>query len=190
MSDIIFKPWIGKKYGTSKLGRMLILGDSHYYVYPVGDYSEFTRDIIGADISLNAKFFKNVARVLGHTDFKELRDNVAFANAIQEILPTATHQPSPAQIKATEKPIQEYLRLTQPERMIVFSSRIWQGLFNTPKSWGKYVQTITVGSRNATVWELNYEDKRCYALGVYHPSYQGWKVDDWKPIIDTFLSKY
>lgn len=32
MKNILFNPWIGENYGKSELGKLLIIGDSHYFL--------------------------------------------------------------------------------------------------------------------------------------------------------------
>lgn len=102
MSKLNFHPWIGTHYGKSELGKLLIIGDSHYWPYnnaPITYHPDFTKNIIQDRASLNAIFFKNIAQLFHKNNFEELRDDIAFANAIQEFMPTATAIP----IYATKK---------------------------------------------------------------------------------------
>lgn len=186
-----FHPHIPPTFTKSPLGKLLILGDSHYEANPPINPQNYTKDIIADDAAMSKNFFRNVARLFGRNSFKELRTEVAFANAIQEFMPNATAKPSSAQIAASEDAIRNYLDATDADRAVMFSSRIWEGLFNKPKDWGKYVETIEIGGKKATVWQWTKRNgKQCYGIGLHHPSTIGWKSEEWKPILDAFLKKY
>jgi hypothetical protein len=194
MSNITFNAWIGSNYGKSTFGKLLIIGDSHYWPYhpkPTVYSNDFTQRIIADDISLNAKFFKNIAKLFGKTDFSEIRDDICFANAIQEFMENSQSEPTKLQILACELSLREYIETTDPDKVLVFSSRIWEGNFNKEKDWGEYLETMTFDKRKGTVWKFNKENgKVCYGIGLYHPSAPQWKLEEWKPLVNNFLSKY
>lgn len=186
----IFRPWIGKNFGNSELGKLLILGDSHYDYGVETEAAGHTIEVVGNDRWVQARFFKNVARLFSKTDFTELRNDVAFANAIQHFMHTPTQKPNTAQLDSAEGAIREYLGTTGATRMVVFSSRVWERLFNKPKDWGRYVETIDANGQKATVWELQNGSTVCYALGLPHPSAIGWSKEKWHPVLKAFLTKY
>lgn len=194
MSNTTFNAWIGLNYGKSTLGKLLIIGDSHYWPYhprPIFYSNDFTKKIIADDLSLNAKFFKNIAKLFGKTNFSDLRDDISFANAIQEFMENSNSEPTKAQILSCELSLREYIETTDADKVLVFSNRIWEGNFNEKKEWGEYLETITVGSRNATIWQFNKKNGRvCHGIGLFHPSARQWKLEEWKPLLSKFLKIY
>lgn len=194
MTNNTFKPWIGSNYSKSNLGKLLIIGDSHYWPYhpkPVVYSDDFTQKIIADDLSLKAKFFRNIAKLFGKDSFSEMRDDVSFANAIQDFMQNSRSEPTNSQILACELSLQKYIEITDADKVLVFSSRIWEGNFNKKKDWGEYLETIRFGKRKGTVWKFNKKNgKFCYGIGLYHPSAPQWKLEEWKPLMNNFLSKY
>lgn len=193
MSLLQFEPWIGENYNTSK-EKILIIGDSHYWPYighKITYDKNFTKNIVSDSKSINAKFFKNLSKLFGKENFSEVRDNIAFANAVQEFMLNSNDKLTTQQLNSTAYSIQDYIKLTSPNKVIVLSFRIWQHLFNKKKNWGNYKQDITGANKKTTIWELYpSQETKCLAIGLYHPSYQHWKLDDWKPILDDFLNNY
>ena len=56
MSKITFDPWIGKNYGKSHFGKLLIIGDSHYFTNGLpSDLRGFTKAKI-AELLKTKKF--------------------------------------------------------------------------------------------------------------------------------------
>ncbi|MFV0177944.1 hypothetical protein OBK27_13550 [Empedobacter falsenii] len=190
MSTLNFNPWIGENYHYSKQ-KVLIIGDSHYWPYkghPIVYNKNFTRNIIGDDVSLNAKFFRNTAKLFGKQNFEDIRDDIAFANAIQDFFENPNDKPTKEQLDKTENSIKEYIKLTQPNKVIILSFRIWEYLFNKKKDWGNYKQHIIGHDKKTTIWELYPSSQHgCLAIGLYHPSSPGWKLEDWKPVLKEFL---
>lgn len=191
MNEIKFNPWIGKNYENSK--RILIIGDSHYWPYfdeEINYDINFTKYIISDEKSLNANFFNNTAKLFGYNKFSELRDNIAFCNAIQDFMISSTQKPSTEQLKQTEFSIISYIKLTRPHKVIILSFRIWEYLFNKKKNWGNYKCDIKSLSKKTTIWELYpMENFSCLAIGMYHPSAINWKLEDWEPILNQFLNE-
>lgn len=188
--NTIFRPWIGKSFGKSPLGKLLILGDSHYDFGVETDASGHTVEVVGNDQWVQARFFKNVARIFGHHDFIGLRDDLAFGNAIQVFMQTPTQKPTVTQLATAEDAIRQYLADTRADRLVVFSRRVWEHLFNTPKDWGRYLETLEANGQKATVWELRVGGSVCHALGLPHPSARGWSKEKYQPLLQLFLKKY
>ncbi|RQP08546.1 MAG: hypothetical protein EAS48_09845 [Chryseobacterium sp.] len=190
MMKTIFRPHVGKRFGESPLGTLLILGDSHYDFGVEQDAAAHTGEVVSNDEWVQARFFKNVAKLFGKNDFTQLRDFVAFGNAVQQFMTLPTQRPTTAEMDTAEDAIKEYIAETGATRMVVFSVRVWEHLFNKPKTWGRYLETLEANGRRATVWELESNGIRCHAIGFQHPSARGWSKDQWQPLLDEFLRKY
>lgn len=85
MNNILFKPWEGHNFGKSELGRLLIIGDSHYFLNDEDEsvFENFTIDIIGEAGDYYVKFLNKISEIFEYDNPKEFWSNVAFANAIQ-----------------------------------------------------------------------------------------------------------
>ena len=188
---IKFQLFIGKNLGKSNLGKLLIMGDSHYDYGVEQDAATHTQAVLMDDERLaKIKFFRDVAKVFGKGSFLEMRDDIAFANAIQDFMTLPSDKPTAAQMSAAEHSVKSYLEITDADRLVMFSRRIWEHLFNKEKNWGRYVETLEAGGQKATVWELVVNGRKRYAIGFSHPSTMGWKAADWQALLEIFLSKY
>lgn len=84
--------------------------------------------------------------------------------------------------------IREYIHRTDADKVIVFSKRIWEHLFNKPKNWGNFAGKIETHQHTATIWHLEKNNgQKCIATGFNHPSTRGWKKEEWRPILNDFL---
>jgi hypothetical protein len=194
MSGLLFHPWIGPDYGNSNFGRLLIIGESHYFLLDEPDYLGYTARVVS---SLGGpgdnNFFIKVGQVFHPEDHIDIWPKIAFANAIQFPYKEIRATPTKTQLETIEPAIQEYLNLTRPDKMIVFSYTVWNtGLPGTIK-WGKQVDFLhdRKFDRKGTVWKFNYSSGVCYGLGVHHPSSINppFKPEEWRPLIDQFLEK-
>lgn len=190
MKNIIFKPWKGKNYGQTELGRLLIIGDSHYFLNDesASDFPEFTNDIIGDLENLNFKIYKNIGKIFNADDELEIWDKVAFANAIQVPFRDPYQKPTQEDFDTVEPAIQEYLNILKPDKMIVFSKRVWNDGLKSDINWGEHVGDIEENNKKSTVWKFNYENGFCHGIGINHASSRGFSPQNWKPLIDKFLN--
>lgn len=190
--NYIFKPHIPDNFGDSDLGRLLIIGDSHYIKHDEKDLANFTKDII-AELGeyRPARFFKEVGKVFNKENYLEIYSKAAFANAIQASMKLPDQKPSSDDYKTVEPAIKAYLEEIKPTKMVVFSKRVWENGLPSDISWGKYVENITDESTkySSTVWKFTYSTGICYAIGVYHPSYHGFHTDKMKSLLHIFFSR-
>ncbi len=191
MKNIIFKPWKGKNYGQTELGRLLIIGDSHYFLNDesASDFPEFTNDIIGDLENLNFKIYINIGKIFNADDELEIWDKVAFANAIQVPFRDPYQKPTQEDFDTVEPAIQEYLNILKPDKMIVFSKRVWNDGLKSDINWGEHVGDIEENNKKSTVWKFNYENGFCHGIGINHASSRGFSPQNWKPLIDKFLNE-
>lgn len=189
--NYVFKPWIPENYGKTNLGKLFIVGDSHYIKHDEKDLPNFTIDIISEMGDYPPfKFFRELGKSFNTEDYSEIYSKAAFANAIQVGMLEADQKPSEEDFKTVEPAIKEYLEELQPDRMIVFSKRVWENGLPNEISWGEHVDTISIEDYklSATVWKFNYSTGFCYGIGVYHPSYPGFNSAKMKLLIDKFLA--
>lgn len=187
MSSIAFNPWIGINYGQSQYGKLLIVGDSHYFKNGLpADLPEFTKSQIAELDIISSNFHDTVRDTFGHKKHRDFWENIAFANGIQSPFSAANQIPTTVELANAECALKEYLKITKPEKVIVFSSRLWEHFFNKP-GWGKHYGKI---NDRWNIRDLNYEGGMCRALGVYHPSARDFHKKDFANVIKEFLDRY
>lgn len=191
MNNILFKPWEGHNFGKSELGRLLIIGDSHYFLNNEDEsvFENFTIDIIGEAGDYYIKFLNKISEIFEYDNPKEFWSNVAFANAIQSAFRGSDQKPTEDDFKTVEPAIQEYLKMIKPDKIIVFSKRVWEEGLKNDIDWGEYVDSIKDEKygKESTVWKFNYEGGFCHGIGVNHPSSRGFSPAQWNPLITKFL---
>ena len=187
-----FKPHIPNNFGQSELGRLLLVGDSHYILGGIKDLSNFTKGMIKELGEYTPhKFYREVGKVFNPENYLEVYSKVAFVNAIQNGMESSDQKPNEEDFKTVEPAIREYLEEIKPDKMIVFSKRVWENGLPGDITWGRYIETIVDDSTNykATVWQFNYTNGRCYGIGVYHPSYRRFSAEKMKSLLGIFFSK-
>lgn len=188
LKNLIFKPWIGKNYGNSELGRLLIIGDSHYFNNGLpNNLNDFTKAQIAELDIIASKFHNTILEVFGYQKHADFWKNIAFANSIQSAFTSSNQVPTNAEKDTAEKAFREYLEITKPEKVIVFSSRIWEHFFNNEGCWGKHLDKI---DNRWNIRELDYAGGNCKALGIYHPNARNFASYNFSNIIKEFLLNY
>ncbi|MBS1570792.1 MAG: hypothetical protein JST62_00140 [Bacteroidetes bacterium] len=186
MSKITFDPWIGENYGKSHFGKLLIIGDSHYFTNGLPtDLKGFTKAKIAELPIISARFYDNIGKVISPDNPLALWDKVAFANAIQEPFTTSDQVPTTAQKDVAKMALKKYIELTKPDKVIVFSSRLWEHFFNT-QGWGKHLDKI---DNRWNIRELDYLGGTCEAIGLHHPSAYEFKVENMRKVVEDFLGR-
>ena len=95
MAHLTYQPWIGKNYGKSELGKLLIIGDSHYFNSDESnDLSNFIKAQIAELDDLSSNFHDTVLNLFGHEKHSEFWSKVAFANSIQSAFTSANQVPT------------------------------------------------------------------------------------------------
>ena len=184
MQTLTYHPWIGPNFGKSDLGKLLIIGDSHYFNGDEPkDLVNFTKAQIAELDDISSNFHDTVIQLLGHEKHSDLWKNVAFANGIQSAFTSANQVPTKAEKDTAELAFKGYLDLVRPEKVIVFSSRLWEHFFNKP-GWGTHLGKI---NDRWNIRALDYSGGHCRALGIYHPSAHGFSVPEFRQVIASFL---
>lgn len=186
MKNLTYKPHIGKNYGNSELGKLLVIGDSHYFNNGLpNNLSEFTVEKIKELRIISANFYDKVDAILNQGGKHDIWDKIAFANAIQTPFSSADQKPTKDDLDNAKIAFREYLDVTKPEKVIVFSSRIWEHCFNK-SGWGKHLDKI---DDRWNIRELNYDGGTCKAIGLHHPSTPGFDKSKFQNIVVQFLSR-
>ncbi|WP_312083255.1 hypothetical protein [Epilithonimonas hominis] len=186
-SHLTFSPWIGKNYSQSRYGKLLIIGDSHYFKNGLpNDLTGFTKAQIAELDDIAGSFHKTILKIFGHEKHSDFWENVAFANAVQSAFTSSDQIPTVAEKDKAELAFREYLNLLKPEKVIVFSSRLWEHFFNKA-GWGKHLGKI---DDRWNIRKLDYARGTCEAIGLHHPSTRGFNIPEFQNIVTQFLTNY
>ncbi|AYO58463.1 hypothetical protein CO230_10240 [Chryseobacterium sp. 6424] len=184
MKHVTFNPWIGSDYEKSELGKLLILGDSHYFNNDEPEnLTNFTKAQIAELDSISSNFHNKIRQFFGHQKHSEFWKKVAFANGIQSAFKFANQVPTKAEMNQAETAFRAYLDIVKPDKVIVFSSRLWEHFFNKP-GWGIHKDKI---DDRWNIRSLDYEGGQCLAIGLYHPSAYGFSVPAFQKVVNRFL---
>ena len=184
MQNLTFSPWIGKNYGNSEYGKLLIIGDSHYFNNGLPNNLEnFTKAQIAELDDISSNFHKTILKIFNHHTHQEFWHKIAFANAVQSAFTNADQVPTNAEKDIAERAFKEYLEIVKPEKVIVFSSRLWEHFFNK-SGWGNHLGKI---NDRWNVRALDYVGGTCKAMGLHHPSSRGFSVPEFQKVIQDFL---
>lgn len=194
MSNLIFQPWIGLNYGKTELGKLLIVGESHYFYHDETDYANFTKKMIqGLGTLSDNDFYIKVGKIFNPKDYLEIWSKIAFVNAIQYPFEESRELVTKEQYKTVEPALREYLDLTMPSKMIVCSKRVWDNGLPGNITWGNYIETLhdEEHDRSGTVWKFEYTNGHCYGIGIHHTSSTRpyFRPEEWKPLVTKFLNK-
>ena len=195
MSNINFKPWIGKNYFINgyKGIRILVLGESHYCMnelskggrcYPIckkenmrNDCFSQTEDVL--DYYLNRysgepylKTFVCFERAVTGKELtrKEREDfwqGVIFYNYIQYSQNGPRTAPQQEYWATSEHAFKELLEQYMPDYIIVWGVRLYNGL----PDWQGVGSKLFVNEHDSTdVWTYTIKGKKIPAMMVHHPS--------------------
>ena len=194
MSNINFKPWVGKNYqsGGFRGKKILVLGESHYCVTPLkkggkcyplckkhkmnSSCNDFTEDVMN-DILYHydgepymQTFLCFERAVLGkELNQKEREDfwkSVIFYNYIQYALSGPGIKPQDEYWKQSESAFKEILEVYMPDYIIVWGSRLYNGL----PDWDGEGSILAIDDNNKTdIWTYTIKGKRVPAMKVFHP---------------------
>ena len=187
MSNITFNPWIGENYGKSEYGKLLIIGDSHYFNNDQPkNLADFTKNQIAELDVIASNFHNTIIKVFGHSQHSDFWKNIAFANAIQTPFTFANQNPTIQEKNIAESSFREYLDITKPQKVIIFSSRLWEHFFNK-SVWGNHVGKI---DERWNIRDLDYKNGICRAIGIYHPSARGFSNHNFPHVLKDLLNNY
>ena len=208
MSNVNFRPWIGKNYLSSGLDgkRILVLGESHYCTDSekcekcerkeiADECHAFTEDVLNAYVyNYSGEKYEQTflcferamaGKVLTQEEREDLWNGMAFYNYIQ-VAQTGPRQEL-VNTPESEPAFLEVLKELTPDAIIVWGKR----LYNTLPDWNGQHSTLNeIDGHQADVWTYNIDGKNIPALAIDHPSCpRGKNWEFWHKVIKTFLGK-
>jgi hypothetical protein len=136
-------------------------------------------------------FYISVGELFNPSNYLEIWAKIAFANAIQYEFRESRQSKSASQIRTIEPAIREYLNIIKPNKVLVCSKLVWDKGLPETIAWGNWITNLEdkENSKEATVWNFNYDGGTCLAMGIHHPGSTRPKFypSEWKPIVDQFL---
>jgi hypothetical protein len=126
IEGILFQPWKPKLYRKNKLGKLLIIGESHYLTEKDCKDSiegnNTTSDVVQSFINGEPlKFFKNIGALFNEDFSEEIWQYTAFANVFQRGFQNASEQPVREDFKSAPLVIRTLLNALKPVRVLVCS---------------------------------------------------------------------
>ena len=215
MSEINFKPWVGKDYFTKGYQgqRILVLGESHYCKTELAEggrchplcqkekmdnacYDQTQDDVHAMVYNYEGYPFQQTflcferavaGKVLPQKEREEFWESVMFYNYIQYALPAARINPNPEHWGKSEKAFVELLEKYSPDKIIVWGARLYNDL---PDLGGHGLKLKVSDEETADVWVYNVNGKDIPALKIHHPSAPtGKNWEYWHEVIDDFLKR-
>ena len=212
MSEINFRPWVGKNYLSDgyKGKHILVLGESHYCEKELeqggrccpfckkenmkDDCFSQTADVIDSFVydysgeSYHQTFLCFERAVLGKELTQKEREDfwqgVIFYNYIQYSQSGPRTAPQPEHWEKSEFAFKELLQEYLPDYIIVWGVRLYEGL----PGWDGEHSLLQISENDyADVWIYNVNGKRIPALKVYHPSCpKGKSWSYWHDVYEEF----
>jgi len=188
IKGIHFQPWIGKNYEKSIYGKLLLLGESHYFEMKNQDRQDATSISVGKHLSGEWKspFFRKPGKAIDPQDWKNVWHNVAYANLIQEGMQGSKGQPTTVQIATANTAFDLLLKNLKPKKVIVLSKRMWEKWLTGGNC--THVDDLNENGLRSEVWEYKYLYGKCLGIGTCHPSARIFSSDQYVPLINKFLS--
>ncbi len=209
MSNIYFRPWVGKNYSTTgyKGKKILVLGESHYCkehekycptcqrenmkesCSSMTDevVNELASDYYGQGYLQCFVCFERAVtgKELSQKEREEFWNGVMFYNYIQFSQTGPRTAPLPEHWGQSEPAFQELLEQYMPDYIIVWGARLYDGL---PDLGGVGSKLTIDGLGSTDVWTYTVKGKQIPALKVHHPSAPiGKKRDYWHQFYKAFL---
>ena len=178
MSNINFKPWVGKDYLTKGYQgqRILVLGESHYCqkeLVEVGRCHPICKkEIMNSECHSQTQDVIREA-VYDYCGQPYLRCFVSFERAVAG--------------KVLTQEERENFWESVPDKIIVWGVRLYNGL---PDLGGRGSKLKITNADTADVWHYTIGGKEIPALKIHHPSCPtGKNWDYWHGVISKFLEQ-
>lgn len=198
MSDVKFKPFVGKNYTTGICGkRIMVLGESHYCAHESEAIPEITNNIIVDLWNSDSEHegFKNTytkfIKALSGTEsvsFEEKREwwnKVLFYNYVQVAMSQPRESPSASDFRNSETAFFEVLNQYCPDCILVWGRRLYEHL---PRK-GKQLADLETSQGAIETWSYALLDgKEVSVLPVLHPS-AGFTPSYWHEAITQFIKR-
>lgn len=173
MFELLFKPWIGDRYGEQS-PRLLLLGESHY-----GEGADqadatikLTRQFVEGD--MNHRFWTSTMKIVEGPDCPmdrgEFWNGVAFYNYVQQSVgANAGDRPTPKQFRDSEAAFFQVLDDVKPDAILVLGTELWDKMPNEGER-SKPGRPLVVAEEEHKSWIYTYEGGQALTTWVPHPS--------------------
>lgn len=196
MSNIFFKPFVGKNYQTGGIfgKRIMVLGESHHCQH---DECPDTTNIVIRRLledknkeTHTSTFIKFERSLIGHhTEAKERNEiwnSVLFYNYLQVAMDGPRQAGKSADYQNAVPAFYEVLDTYQPEVIIVWGKRLWYALPGDER-WQEGEPIVTEdGQTVETGFYRLSNGNRAKVMAVYHPS-TAYSWEKWSEPIRKFI---
>jgi hypothetical protein len=191
LPHVFFLPWKGKQYGRSRLGRLLVLGESHHGNDPAPNWTvEVVEEYIAnKDSQPWFRTFTNIGLAVAGSAYWELGrlefwNSVAFYNYVQEPVPGPRQAPTHEMFARSEPGFFEVVSALRPSHILALGYRLWGQM----PPFESECDALYVGGKRADCGYYGSTNRvhRALALAIYHPS-AGFSAAQWHPLITKFL---
>jgi hypothetical protein len=192
--NIKFNPWISENFknGTSKYGKILIFGESHYGVDNEDD-SNFTIDVINEFLDGETysayKMYTNIGLLFNENDKLDIWQNCAYSNLIQYFMSDCDDQPQKEQLESIIPAFWNILELVKPEKVIICSKRAWENWMPDSDERCRKIDEVSIDNLFSSIWEYDYSGGKCKAIGINHPTSIGFSHNKWRPLVQKFINE-
>ncbi len=186
-----FKPWVSENYTnlTSKFGKVLILGESHYGSEK-DKHENFTiqvvLEVINGKYCAGYRHFTLLGRLF-NPDRNEIFKNCAFANLIQDILSEPGENPTKSQIETIVPAFWAILNEVKPDKVIITSTRLWENWMPDDDKRCSRIGELKESGKFSTIWEYSYNQGKCIAIGINHTRARDFY--SWRPLVEKFIKE-
>lgn len=183
-SHVYYIPFVGPDYDLGLDGgvRVLILGDSLYgdaekaeKLHRDCNLEEFMGYLdLAYDCNVETKrFYKALPRIVTRkvdpsgVEAVQAWRRVAFANAVQSLVPKARKSPTAAQYKEAVLAVGEMLDVLKPHVVLVLGKRLWNKL-----EMGEWSDEPPIGAKqeNRKIWLMKAGEDYARVTWIFHPS--------------------
>ena len=185
MNNIVFEPYIGPTYETSKC-RLLLVGESHYDE-PSAAPSESTRTVVEKWQSgeWNSRYLTTAARIICNKEADQIErksalDGVAFYNFVQTMM-VKGEAPTSSQARASLDAFLEVLRLHSPTHIIMGSYVAWD------HSAADHSKEGTLSLDGMTFKARLYSTPKGEAVAIPLPHFSRASAPEWQKAVMEFL---
>ena len=199
VTQVRFRPWVGRNYGPHSRWRqsILILGESHYdESYAVGD--RLTEFVVRGHVERRGKqyaFWTKIGRTFtgpGYGSAASRRDfweSVAFYNYVQDFVGSAARQrPTPEHFRASWSPFGSVLADLRPDVVIALGFGLW-GAMEPLLPMRRPLGVELPGGRRGEYVVLSRAQPGSGVFGyLKHPS-TGYRPEDWRPVVEALMER-
>ncbi len=204
MSEIFFRPFLGKNYNKEGFDgiKLLILGESHYCKNKNScpkcgkedpeDCFNFTNNVVQEYLGFKKGEFESKSWMstftrftnvllgdkVGNDEIIDFWESIVFYNYVQSALETSRKEPKSEQFYESEKAFKEVLRRYKPDLIIVWGIRLWEYLPDI----GHYGEERKIHGAIDKIYYYKSGVKDIPAFPVYHPASSKYNYDDSRKI--------